>query len=378
MALAAVCPSCNTRFRVVADQLKLRNGWVRCGSCAFAFNAVERLSYVPDDTIIMRRSVLDELAAQIKPAQPTSAAPAALPAKPAASKGSDDLAWPSLDESAQHVPAARVRAPSAAPAPVAPAPIPAAPARTAPAPIAEPAAAAAATAPIAASPPPANKKPRASRGQRVQDDDAYELHTIIELSATSELRIEQNAAYRTSEELAAQFLQRDAQSAERARRITRWSAIGAGVATLALLGQLAYAFRNELAATAPATRPVLELLCAGTGCSVDLPAHAATLSLESLQLAQVGGGDVYQATVLIKNLSTMPQRAPHLELTLTRVNGDLAARRVLTPQEWLPAQVVANGLPPQGETVAQFSLQIDKTSTAAFSGFGGVLFYPAP
>jgi predicted Zn finger-like uncharacterized protein len=33
------CPSCGTMFKVVADQLKVSNGWVRCGHCAEVFDA---------------------------------------------------------------------------------------------------------------------------------------------------------------------------------------------------------------------------------------------------------------------------------------------------------------------------------------------------
>jgi predicted Zn finger-like uncharacterized protein len=376
MALAAVCPSCSTRFRVVADQLKLRNGWVRCGSCGHAFNAVERLGYVPDDTIVMRRSVLEELAAQIKPAtaptpHPSPPAQASKLAAPAQDAG---LPWPRLDKGDAQQAAAPVLTPTAAPKAAAAPATPTQAARPAPTPAPRPTPATASSVSVSG-----KKSARPARISREdEDDDAYELHTIIELSATSELRLDKNAGFRSSEELAAQFLQRDADAAERARRIARWSAIGAGVAALALIGQVAYAFRHELAASAPGARPLLELMCAGTGCTLELPAHAASLSLESLQLAQVAGGDTYQATVLVKNLSRMTQRAPHLELTLTRVNGDLAVRRVLIPKEWLPAQAAASGLPPQGETVAQFALQIDKNMTNAFSGFGGVLFYPAP
>src|SRR3954469_16712219 len=38
MALATKCPHCNTTFRVAHDQLKLRGGIVRCGSCNEVFD----------------------------------------------------------------------------------------------------------------------------------------------------------------------------------------------------------------------------------------------------------------------------------------------------------------------------------------------------
>lgn len=33
------CPACNTHFRVVNDQLKIAEGWVRCGQCGEVFDA---------------------------------------------------------------------------------------------------------------------------------------------------------------------------------------------------------------------------------------------------------------------------------------------------------------------------------------------------
>jgi predicted Zn finger-like uncharacterized protein len=410
MALAAVCPQCSTRFRVVADQLKLRNGWVRCGSCGFAFNAVERLSYVPDDTIVMRRSAMDELLARrsqdTATAQPPAPATAPAPADevpksrfpigpdaefeaasrawaapspaPAAQAADAALPWPELKEDEP------VEAAPATPAP----PDSATTAQTPEAKAAAEAISAlrgeqrsseppqdqrAADAPDAARP----ARGRMGRSAPPDDSDAYELHTIIDIDESREERIQN---MRPADELAARFLERDAQEAARARRINRVSAFGAVIAAIALIGQLSYTFRNELAVSAPGSRPVLAAMCEVAGCNIALPAHANMLSLESLQLVQMGTSDVYQATVLVKNTSGMSLRAPHMELTLTRVNGDILARRVLAPSEWLPRQAQTEGLPARGETVAQFALQVNKASlgNGALSGFGGALFYPAP
>ena len=40
MSLATRCPSCGTIFRVVQDQLKVCEGWVRCGRCDEVFSAL--------------------------------------------------------------------------------------------------------------------------------------------------------------------------------------------------------------------------------------------------------------------------------------------------------------------------------------------------
>lgn len=43
MTLATRCPSCVTVFKVVQDQLRVSDGWVRCGRCNEVFNAVDHL-----------------------------------------------------------------------------------------------------------------------------------------------------------------------------------------------------------------------------------------------------------------------------------------------------------------------------------------------
>lgn len=44
MSLTTRCPACDTTFRVVRDQLKLADGWVRCGRCGEVFEAAPTLS----------------------------------------------------------------------------------------------------------------------------------------------------------------------------------------------------------------------------------------------------------------------------------------------------------------------------------------------
>src|SRR5262245_32475663 len=48
MALATRCPNCQVLFRVVADQLKLRGGLVRCGACRHVFDAIGSQTYIED------------------------------------------------------------------------------------------------------------------------------------------------------------------------------------------------------------------------------------------------------------------------------------------------------------------------------------------
>ncbi len=48
MVLATRCPNCHTVFRVVADQLKLRNGLVRCGTYQHVFDGRSELCAPPE------------------------------------------------------------------------------------------------------------------------------------------------------------------------------------------------------------------------------------------------------------------------------------------------------------------------------------------
>jgi predicted Zn finger-like uncharacterized protein len=43
MSLITRCPACGTMFNVVADQLKVSQGWVRCGQCSDVFDATLHL-----------------------------------------------------------------------------------------------------------------------------------------------------------------------------------------------------------------------------------------------------------------------------------------------------------------------------------------------
>src|SRR5215207_591631 len=49
MTLVTRCPACTTTFKVVRDQLRISEGWVRCGRCSEVFDATLDLQEVDDD-----------------------------------------------------------------------------------------------------------------------------------------------------------------------------------------------------------------------------------------------------------------------------------------------------------------------------------------
>lgn len=53
------CPACSTQFKVVADQLRISDGWVRCGHCAEVFDASESLMPAPPPALLPDVSLTD-------------------------------------------------------------------------------------------------------------------------------------------------------------------------------------------------------------------------------------------------------------------------------------------------------------------------------
>ena len=116
MALTTRCPQCGTSFKVVPDQLRVRNGLVRCGACSTVFDG--------------RACLLPEPGAPVAPVAPVSAP---LPSSAAA------VAAPVLATPVQPAPGFPVPSPPVAPvpppAPPRPSPVPPpAPQRPVPAP----------------------------------------------------------------------------------------------------------------------------------------------------------------------------------------------------------------------------------------------------
>lgn len=53
------CPACATQFKVVADQLRISEGWVRCGQCKEVFDASEHLVAAPPPPMLPDVSLTD-------------------------------------------------------------------------------------------------------------------------------------------------------------------------------------------------------------------------------------------------------------------------------------------------------------------------------
>jgi len=109
MSLITRCPACGTMFKVVPDQLRISEGWVRCGQCADVFDATANLQE-PEATAALA-PIPEPIASPVSVFTPVSAAPIAAsvvapvavqPAAPAqesaaaASDSPDSIAAPPL------------------------------------------------------------------------------------------------------------------------------------------------------------------------------------------------------------------------------------------------------------------------------------------
>lgn len=113
--------------------------------------------------------------------------------------------------------------------------------------------------------------------------------------------------------------------------------IGGLVLLLALLAQVGYRYRGEIAVLVPEAKPLLELVCAELGCDLPLPRRAELLSIESSDLqADASHPNVMVLTATLRNRAAFVQAFPALELSLTSAEGQTVARRVLLPRDYVP------------------------------------------
>jgi predicted Zn finger-like uncharacterized protein len=292
MSLATRCTACGTVFRVVQDQLKISEGWVRCGRCKEVFNALEGLFDLQRDAPPERKA-----------AAPTEvAAPSAAPAEDAAAPGA------LLAPSAETLAAGPARPAEAGPAA----------AHTAPDVPLEPAAEAAAD---------IDSEPRDSRDfadARFNTELALEDEAAALGTEAPAARVDAPAEEAAQDEAEAPAFLREAASAERWRRPRMRIALGAAalLLALALAAQWALHFRDTLAARWPAARPALTAACEALGCRIEVPRRIEDIAVESSALTRAGGqGDALRLVVALRNRGPLTLALPHVDLSLTDVNG---------------------------------------------------------
>jgi predicted Zn finger-like uncharacterized protein len=150
---------------------------------------------------------------------------------------------------------------------------------------------------------------------------------------------------------------------------------GVALVLVVLAAEAAYAYRAPLAQRYPVLRPWLESACAAVGCAIPWSRDEQLLKLEDSELLEVPGKPQEIALgARIRNLASVAQEYPHLELTLTDLTGQAAIRRVLRPTDYLGRPVTGQEvMAPGSEIAVQLRLETPRIKA---TGYELLLFYP--
>ena len=385
MSLATRCTDCNTVFRVVQDQLKVSEGWVRCGRCGSVFNALEGLfdlEPVPAPAAAPGEPEPEPEASATPTAVPAAATAAPIDAPAAAiAPAVEPPAWS---------PAPGPFTPSFAAAPASPEPyVDAWPTPREPEFVeSQPEPFARGTGSVVHVATPAS---RVDEEDRIDFADARfnvallqeegiaaadsSLDPVInddapraDVNADADAKDEPDAAAAPAPE----FLRQAERDARWASPRARLGLALAGVLLLGLLAvQAALHYRDLVATLLPESRPVLEALCDVAGCRIEPLRRIDDIVIESSALNALPGGDTVRLSVVLRNRGVFPLAMPAIELTLTDAGGQMIARRVLPPADFGVA--TATVLPAASEAPLQLLLT---TSGRRASGYTVEPFYP--
>ena len=139
---------------------------------------------------------------------------------------------------------------------------------------------------------------------------------------------------------------------------------------VAAAGQLAWPMRDTLAARWPVTRPAWDWLCEQADCQIEAPRAIASLALDGSSLTRTDTEHVLLFSADLHNRSDHEVRMPSFDVTFMDLNGEIVARKVLSPDE---VGIHQASLPAEGDLHVHARLQV---GTLAASGFQADLFYP--
>lgn len=320
MSFITRCPACGTAFRVVSDQLKISEGWVRCGRCQHIFDAtLDLLPGWPSADGVERSNEPQPGTAHIEvPVE-------AFPELPDTVLAESDL-----------------RSELGADVPEAPAPEPEPLGSFESLALPEPENTGLAW---TADPPPFSSAEAAS--------DPAEVWQAAPETLSFVRHAQRRAFWR--------------------RSAVRWVlAVLVLLLSVTLVLQLLVSMRDEVLARVPVLEPVLRLICQPLGCDVSGVRQIEALSIDSSALLRKTP-ERFAFDMVLKNASQRTLLPPALELTLTDVQDHVVIRRVFTPQEWPQPKTQ---LTPSSEWPVRFELELASATAMPVVGYRAVLFYP--
>jgi predicted Zn finger-like uncharacterized protein len=333
MSLITRCPACETMFRVVPDQLRISDGWVRCGQCGEIFDASQHL--LPDH-------------------HHTTQASSAPPIE----------ATPEIDATAEQ-PATRFAPASEPPAPPPVHDLPHVP--QAPQYIPEPVHA-------LAPEPPASEPPWA-------ETVAPEQPVIAEPSLPMP---EDEPALATSRSMEPRPVADHAPEVSFMRdgnKRTFWQRRGVRIVLLvvllllllALAAQVLIHERDRIAAVEPGARPALLALCALSGCALSPLRQIESIVIESSSFTSTRA-DTYKLAFSLRNNALLDLAMPAIELALTDAQDQPVIRRVILPSEFGAA---SHPLAAGSEWSSSVALNVKASANMdRIAGYRMLAFYP--
>jgi predicted Zn finger-like uncharacterized protein len=336
MSMITSCPACGTMFRVVPDQLKISEGWVRCGHCAEVFDATAHLS---DESILAAPAAEDvrkppEVA--LRAADPPTV-PAELQTRPA------ELRYPSEtratpggeDRSSESSSFFGSDSQSLEPSPL-------------DSPFVFRASDMVREGDSSLQPDDARRQVRLPPEEEEEDESAPELRNIS-------------------------FVRDARRQAFWRRPMVRIAAAFVSLLLAALLVlQLAHHDRDRLALAEPALRPALERMCELLDCSLGAPRQIEAVVVESSGFNRLRA-DTYRLAFTLRNTAGVPIAAPAMELTITDAQDQPLARRVIAPSELGAGE---EAIQPGGDWSRAVGVVIKTPPTGRVAGYRLLAFYP--
>lgn len=371
MTLITQCPHCQTRFKIVTDQLAKAHGRVRCGQCQTVFNALEYLDAQASTPRRHREAQATTAAPAPVPAQPP-ATPAAPPPKPQPTVTTrtkltvpeQASPFPPLYPIQQDEPA-HEEPPRAEPVITAPEPLPyMQPPRPGPRPKRPQFTKA------VPEPPPSQPAPQpaaTARRRLVLEQEPTELHAHVEHYDPDNYN---------EEDFVLDDYYRPEPKAPIWPGLNKLFAVLGGLGIVLLILQLAVINRVNLSANFPDLAPAIATVSKLFGHSVPLPSNIDMLRTEWTEPSRVPEHpNLLQIDAVLKNHANYAQYYPMLELSLKNRQGQIIARRQLTPKEYLKSTDMELGRFNSNSEV-RISLRMD-TGELDAQGYTLQWYYPA-
>ncbi|MGD9757506.1 MAG: DUF3426 domain-containing protein [Comamonas sp.] len=382
MSQVTRCPSCGTRFKVVADQLRISQGWVRCGMCQSVFDASQELQSVPDELLQPEAADAPQRPA-VQEVQPTEAGEQRTPVWPQQDAADAPAPDTQKAEALQELASDSVDA----------APTAAQVAEDAPA--AESADVVSESEPSGSMPGMADARPSfvdqarplteedAAAAQHDPHPDASEPEAGLESGdIRAPIEPELLVPPPPSEVLmaeAAAIAGDEPGFVRQARRQAFWHSagmrvalvLGSLVAVAGVVGQYAWLQRDVLAAQYPALAPVLTKACSLAGCELQARRAIADVVISGSGFKQLADDHQYQWSLTLENRSDVPVAMPMAELTLTDAQDRPLLRRVI--------DLRLLGAPEQLHARQEWSVNVPvqvQDLGAAVAGYRALVFYP--